>query len=57
MPKLGIRLQILLALFILLVLDVLIRYSHHLYDNGYNPGFLEWMFRKKRNPAQETPVD
>jgi hypothetical protein len=45
------------ALFILLVLDVLIRYSHHLYDNGYNPGFLEWMFRKKRNPAQETPVD
>ena len=42
------------ALFILLVLDVLIRYSHYLHDNGYYPGFLEWLFRKKRNVARET---
>ncbi len=39
------------ALFLLLVADVLIRYSQHLRDDGYYPGFLEWLaspFRKRK---------
>jgi hypothetical protein len=31
------------ALFIVLVLDVLLRYSQHLRDDGVNFGFMEWM--------------
>jgi hypothetical protein len=42
------------ALFVLLVLDLLIRYSQHLRDDERNFGFLEWValpFRKKTQTA------
>jgi hypothetical protein len=42
-----------IALFVVLVLDVLLRYSQHLRDDGVNYGFMEWMavpFRRKKSP-------
>jgi hypothetical protein len=39
-------------LFVLLVLDVLIRYTQHLRDDEFNMGFLEWLSPRKRPVPQ-----
>jgi hypothetical protein len=51
------------AFFVVLVLDVLLRYSQHLRDDGLNLGFMEWIavpFRRKQSsqPAEQslTPI-
>ncbi len=41
-------------LFVLLVLDVLIRYTQHLRDDEHDLGFLEWLIPRKRPVPQTT---
>ena len=46
------------VVFILLILDVLVRYSHHLKDEEPYYGFLEWLFPRRKAPKKvklETP--
>jgi hypothetical protein len=38
-------------LFVLLVLDVLIRYTQHLRDDEFNLGFLEWLWKRPARKA------